>query len=316
MDFKDDAELDPSQVEDARASGPQPGGGGSMPGCGAMPGCALPIGGKGGCLLVIIGLGAILLLGQPLLNGFSGEYGNQHPPSPRQPQPSGNLADRCKFGADADQSEDCRIVGIVNSIQTYWKQAFAGRGRTYTPARTHLFGGTRTTVSTACGKADSSVGPFYCPADRKVYLDLSFFNELETRFGAQGGPFAQAYVIAHEYGHHVQNLLGTMRRVGNDRQGANSGAVRLELQADCYAGVWAHNALRTGFYTEPFSKRDIDEALSAASAVGDDSIQRRTQGYVTPEGFTHGTSAQREKWFSVGYDSGDPGRCDTFAGRI
>ncbi|WP_155339868.1 KPN_02809 family neutral zinc metallopeptidase [Acrocarpospora corrugata] len=309
MDFRDDAELDPSQVEDTRAAGPQRRGGGSMPGCGA-----LPIGGKGGCLLAMLGLGALLLFGQPLMSGLTTD--NQPGQYRPAPEPSGNLADRCKRGSDADQSEDCRIVGIVNSIQSYWKQAFAGRNRTYTPAKTQLFGGARTTVSTACGKADSSVGPFYCPADQKVYLDLSFFNDLETRFGAQGGPFAQAYVVAHEYGHHVQHLLGTMRRVGNDRQGANSGAVRLELQADCYAGVWANNAVRTGFYTEPFSRRDIDQALSAAAAVGDDSIQRRTQGYVTPDGFTHGTSAQREKWFTIGYQYGDPGRCDTFTGAI
>ncbi|GIH29228.1 membrane protein [Acrocarpospora phusangensis] len=305
MDFKDDAELDPSQVEDSRAAGPGPRGGGSM------PGCVLPIGGRGGCLLAMLGLAALLFFGQPLLSGLDGgQYGEAPPPAPQR---SGNLAERCRLGSDADQSEDCRIVGIVNSIQSYWKQAFAGRGRTYSPAKTQLFGAT---VSTACGKADSSVGPFYCPADQKVYLDLSFFNQLVTRFGAQGGPFAQAYVVAHEYGHHVQNLLGTMRRVGNDRHGASSGAVRLELQADCYAGVWAHNAVRTGFYAEPFSQRDIDQALSAAAAVGDDSIQKRVQGYVTPDGFTHGTSAQRTKWFSIGYQSGEPGRCDTFTGAI
>ncbi|WP_214106977.1 KPN_02809 family neutral zinc metallopeptidase [Acrocarpospora catenulata] len=301
MDFRDDAELDPSQVEDSRAAGP-----GRPPR--GMSGCVLPIGGRGGCLMLVLGVGVLLLFGQPLFSGFS-QPGPYKPPPPTE----GNLAERCKLGSDADQSEDCRIVGIVNSIQGYWKQAFAGRHRTYQPAKTQLF---RSAVSTACGKANSSVGPFYCPVDRRVYLDLSFFNELQSQFGAENGPFAQAYVVAHEYGHHVQNLLGTMRKVGADRHGATSGAVRLELQADCYAGVWAHNAVRTGFYAAPFTPQDIGQALQAAAAVGDDNIQERTQGYVTPDGFTHGTSQQRVTWFTTGYQSGNPGRCDTFTGSI
>ncbi|MFE3452929.1 neutral zinc metallopeptidase [Nonomuraea sp. NPDC059194] len=314
MQFDDDAQLDPSQVEDARASGPRPrGGGGMMPG-----GCALPIGGKGGgCLLLLIGIAALFLF-QIIPTNLSGDE-QQPQPAPQQslpsPQgaPTGNLASRCKTGADADQSEDCRIVGTVNSIQAYWRQAFAERGHTYSPAKTVLFS---YAVNTACGRADAAVGPFYCPGDKKVYLDLSFFDTLQRDFGAKGGPFAQAYVIAHEYGHHVQGLLGTMARLGNDRRGATSGAVRLELQADCYAGVWANNAVRTGFYTQPFSQAEIDEALSAAAAVGDDRIQRRTTGMVQPDAFTHGTSEQREKWFSIGYESGSPGRCDTFTGGI
>lgn len=309
MQFDDDAQLDPSQIEDVRATGPQRGGG--------MPsGCAsIPISGKGGgCLLLLLAVGALFLF-KLVPNPLAGNPPPQRGQAPQAPMtPSGNLAERCRTGADAAQSEDCRIVGIVNSIQSYWKRAFTERGRaSYTPARTVLFS---RTVNTACGPADSSVGPFYCPADRKVYLDLAFFNTLQRDFGAKGGPFAQAYVVAHEYGHHVQNLLGTMNRVGKSRQGATSGAVRLELQADCYAGVWAHNAVKTGFYTEPFTQADIDEALNAASAVGDDSIQRRVQGRVTPDAFTHGTSRQRTKWFSVGYESGDPKLCDTFTGSI
>ncbi|WP_327088644.1 zinc metallopeptidase [Nonomuraea sp. NBC_01738] len=313
MQFDDDAQLDPSQVEDVRASGQKRRSGGGMP-----SGCSsLPISGKGGgCLLLILAVGALFLF-KLVPTPFSGDQepqgsGGQVPPAPVTP--SGNLAERCRTGADAGQSEDCRVVGIVNSIQTYWKQSFAERnGKPYTPAKTVLFSNA---VNTACGRADSAVGPFYCPGDRKVYLDLSFFNTLESQFGAKGGPFAQAYVIAHEYGHHVQNLLGTMKRVGDSRQGASSGAVRLELQADCYAGVWANNAVRTGFYSQPFTQADIDEALSAAAAVGDDSIQRRVQGRVTPDTFTHGTSRQREKWFTVGYQYGDPKRCDTFTGSI
>ncbi|WP_214318967.1 KPN_02809 family neutral zinc metallopeptidase [Nonomuraea sediminis] len=313
MQFDDDKELDPSQVEDVRASGQQPGGGGMPSGC-----ASLPISGKGGgCLLLALALAALFLF-KVIPDSFTGEQqappqGGRQAPAPRI-SPSGNLAERCRTGADADQSEDCRIVGIVNSIQAYWKQAFAGRGGSpYTPAKTVLFSNS---VRTACGVADSAVGPFYCPADQKIYLDLAFFNTLQRDFGAKGGPFAQAYVVAHEYGHHVQKLLGTMSRVGNSRQGATSGAVRLELQADCYAGVWAHNAVKTGFYTRPFTQADIDEALNAASAVGDDSIQRRVRGRVTPESFTHGTSRQRAKWFTIGYQSGDPKRCDTFTGGI
>ncbi|MGW0806148.1 KPN_02809 family neutral zinc metallopeptidase [Nonomuraea sp. NPDC002799] len=334
MQFDEDAQLDPSQVEDVRGSGPQAGGGrGGGGGFGGMPGgCALPIGGKGGCggcLLLVVAAFGLLLFGivpSPFTGDEGGQQrdrqgqrqgqgGGQQPSAPPAPSPSGNLAERCKTGADASQSEDCRIVGTVNSIQSYWRQAFAQTGKgTYKPARTVLFS---KAVRTACGTADSAVGPFYCPADRKVYLDLSFFNTLQRDFGAEGGPFAQAYVIAHEYGHHVQNLLGTMNRAGdNSRPGANSASVRLELQADCYAGVWAHNAVKTGFYKTPFSQADIDQALSAAAAVGDDSIQRRTQGRVTPDAFTHGTSQQREKWFTIGYESGDPEQCDTFTGGI
>ncbi|WP_043615043.1 KPN_02809 family neutral zinc metallopeptidase [Nonomuraea candida] len=324
MQFDEDKPLDPSQVEDVRASGPRPGGGGfggfgGMPG-GCLPGgCVLPIGGRGGgCLLLLLAVAGIFLFGivpSPFTGDEGGQQGGRQPSPPPSPAGTGNLAERCKTGADADQSEDCRVVGTVNSIQSYWRQAFQEQGRkAYRPAKTVLF---TQAANTGCGAADSAVGPFYCPADRKVYLDLTFFDTLQRDFGAEGGPFAQAYVIAHEYGHHVQNLLGTMNKIGRDnRPGAESPSVRLELQADCYAGVWAKNAVETGFYDQPFSQNDIDQALSAAAAVGDDSIQRRTQGRVTPDAFTHGTSQQREKWFSTGYDSGDPQWCDTFSGRI
>ncbi|MBB2912671.1 hypothetical protein FHS43_003954 [Streptosporangium becharense] len=285
MDFKDDVQLDSSQVESR--------------GRGRIPGGGLAVGG---------GAAGIIALIVALIFGINpGEVTGGGDPAPVGP--SSDLSAQCRTGQDADQNEECRVVGVVNSIQEYWPKVVRG----YEPARTVLF---QQQVNTACGAADSSVGPFYCPADSKVYLDLSFFKELESRFGAKGGPFAQAYVIGHEYGHHVQNLLGTNARAEGDRQGPQSGSVRLELQADCYAGAWAKNAYETGLFEKRFTTAEIEEALSAAAAVGDDRIQERTQGRVNPEGFTHGTSAQRVKWFTTGYESGDPNRCDTFSGTL
>ncbi|GAA1017817.1 membrane protein [Acrocarpospora pleiomorpha] len=277
MDFDDQAQLDTSQVENRGRGG-------------------LAIGGGAAGIIVLI---VALVFG---INPGDIMGGGQ----PAGLEPTSDLSEKCRTGADADQDEQCRVVGVVNSMQEYWSGEIQG----YEPAKTALFTGG---VQTGCGTADSSVGPFYCPNDRNVYLDLTFFDQLRSQFGASGGPFAQAYVIAHEYGHHVQNLLGTMGKVSQD-QGPESDSVRLELQADCFAGVWAKNAVSTGFYAKEFTKTDIKEALDAAAAVGDDSIQERTQGRVTPDAFTHGTSEQRVKWFTSGYDSGDPARCDTFSG--
>jgi len=201
------------------------------------------------------------------------------------------------------------VDAVANDVQNVWEQILGGR---YERTRVVLF---RDAAESACGFAQSATGPFYCPGDHRVYLDLGFFSELDRRFGAPGD-FAQAYVIAHEFGHHVQNLSGTNQRVQRDRRtGENSASVALELQADCYAGVWGHAASRQGRFQAggvELEPGDAEEGLQAASAVGDDRLQRMSTGHVAPERFTHGSSAQRVEWFRRGMESGDPARCDTF----
>ncbi|HSE31210.1 MAG TPA: neutral zinc metallopeptidase [Pyrinomonadaceae bacterium] len=204
------------------------------------------------------------------------------------------------------------VAVVLAETEDVWTTMFRQANREYRKPTLVLF---RDSVDSACGRAGAAVGPFYCPADEKLYIDLSFFRELKTRFRAPGD-FAIAYVVAHEVGHHVQNLLGTMGRVSNaqgrtSEEGANTLSVRLELQADFLAGVWAHYAARRGI-VEP---GDIEEALGAASAVGDDRLQREAQGYVVPDSFTHGSSEQRATWFRRGFDSGDVNQGDTFRTR-
>jgi uncharacterized protein len=277
--FRDNAPIDPTQVEDRRGMGK-------------------PVMVSGGIGLVI--LVASLLLGVDPTSVLDAVNSVQTTPIENAPNPS-----ECQTGADANRRDDCRIVGFVNSVQAYWDGEFKASNLTYVPAKTVIFSGA---TQSACGTATTSSGPFYCPNDEKVYLDLAFFQDLTTKFGAKGGPFAQAYVVAHEYGHRVQHLLGQLGQSG--QTGATSQSVRVELQADCYAGTWAKHASDTGYLVPP-TQSEIASALDAAAAVGDDRIQQQTQGRVVPDAFTHGTSAQRQKWFLTGFQTGDPERCDT-----
>jgi uncharacterized protein len=289
MRFRSGAKLDPSQVTDVR-------------GRGGMGGPVL----AGGGGLGVVGL--VIFVLYVVLSGGSGAggLGSLDGQSVSAGAPS-TLDQDCQTGADANERQDCRVVADVNSIQAYWKTAVRG----YTPAKTVFY---TDSVQTGCGHASSQVGPFYCPADKKVYIDLGFFDELQSRFGAEGGPFAEAYVLAHEYGHHIQDLLGTLKRA-EQGSGPEGGSVRTELQADCYAGVWANHAVETGLI-ESLTQADINSGIDAAGAVGDDRIQERTQGQVNPETWTHGSSEQRRRWFSKGYQTGQASECNTFAGSI
>lgn len=226
------------------------------------------------------------------------------------------IAQECRTGADANDSLDCAIVASINSIQDYWAQEAPRLGVRYTDVPTTFFSGQ---VNTGCGPATSGVGPFYCPADKKVYIDLTFYDDLKTEFHVNAGLFVDAYVLAHEYGHHVQDLLGTESKVQQGVTGPKSGSVRLELQADCYAGVWAKHATTTPgpdgqVLITDISRADINQAVQTAKHIGDDYIQTHLGGgQINKSQFTHGSSAERAKWLTTGYRTGDPKACDTFS---
>jgi uncharacterized protein len=263
-------------------------------------------GGLGGLVIVVIALFLGVDPGTVLPQQGAGQYGQQGVESP------GFDTSQCKTGKDANDVLGCRIIATGNSVDGVWAQLMPD----YTRPKVRLFSDN---VSTACGPATTDVGPFYCPGDQTAYFDTSFFDVLVTQFGSSGGPLAQEYVVAHEFGHHVQDLQGTLGRAQEGPGGAEGNSVRTELQADCYGGVWAHYAAITKqegtdvTFLQPLTDKDIQDALSAASSVGDDRIQQSSSGQVNPESWTHGSSAARQYWFTEGYRTGDPKQCDTFS---
>jgi predicted metalloprotease len=299
--FNEGIDLDTSQVEDIRD------GGGGIGGRVALGGGGL---GVIGIVLYLV----MQFVGGGGGTGFNLPAGGLPARGSNSTVDNGKLAENCRTSDAANRDEECALVAVINSLQGYWTDQFARSGRTYQPAKTVFFNGA---VNTGCGNASADVGPFYCPADGQVYIDLSFFRDLRQRFGAAGGTFVEAYVLAHEYGHHVQKLQGFSDRVGRET-GPRSGTVRLELQADCFAGVWANHASTTPTRSgkpliAEITRDDVNRALDAAGRIGDDFIQKNLgRGRVDPSSFTHGTSRQRQKWFTTGIDTGDPARCDTF----
>ncbi|MGH3474494.1 MAG: KPN_02809 family neutral zinc metallopeptidase [Aeromicrobium sp.] len=291
MSFEEGAGLDTSQVT----------GGGR--------GGAVIGGGIGSLVLVLVGL----FFGVDL-SGVTGS-----PFDPDQVTPAGDQTgdfSHCKTGADANRDVECRIIGTVNSVQDYWNDALpAELNRQYRAAKTVIYSGA---TQSACGAASSQTGPFYCPSDERIYIDASFFDDLTNRFGADDGALAQEYVVAHEYGHHIENVLGLLARAQDGQTGPTSGGVRIELMADCFAGVWANHASTTkdadgNTLLKPLTDDDVRSALSAAAAVGDDRIQQSSGGGVNPDTWTHGSSESRQRWFLTGYKSGEPAQCDTFS---
>jgi predicted metalloprotease len=274
-----------------------------------IPGGARAGGGIGGLIIIIL----FIVLTQCVGGGGGGGL-----PDPGGGTNAGTDSSRmddteryanCKTGADANEDEDCARVAVENSLVAYWEKTLPEQsGTQFQPATLRTFSGG---VQTGCGQASSQVGPFYCPPDQRIFLDTTFFDDvLEGQLGGQGGDFVEPYVLGHEYGHHIQNLLGTMGQV-RTQKGPESDAVRLELQADCYAGMWTKYAEDSELMT--LDEGDITEALDSAKAVGDDRIQQRSGQGVNPDGWTHGSSEQRMRWFSIGYEEGTLQACDTFS---
>ena len=297
-------------VEDRRGGG---GGGGSGPFGGSGGGFRIPVGrgGSGGgistIIILVVLFFALKACGIDPLEMLSGAGG----PQVQVPGGGGQVTEQSAPSSDAQPSDEMKqfVSTILAETEDTWSGIFQAEGEKYEDPKLVMFSGG---ISSACGYASTASGPFYCPSDRKVYLDTAFFNQLERQFDA-AGDFAQAYVIAHEVGHHVQNLIGVLPKFNQMRQqmseaDANHMSMQVELQADCFAGVWGHFTAQKGL----LESGDAEEALNAAQQIGDDTLQRRTQGYVVPESFNHGTSAQRQKWFAAGFRSGKLSECDTF----
>lgn len=296
-------------IEDARGSGPVRGGMGGNP-FGRGGGFRIPTGsgGRGGgmsigtIIFLVVIYFVLKMMGIDLLQVMDGGQVS--------PSPSGyEQSDGTTKGSAEEEERKAFVATVLAETEDTWNGIFQANGRTYEEPKLVLF---RDGINSACGTASSATGPFYCPGDHKVYLDMSFFDELAQRFDASGD-FAEAYVVAHEVGHHVQNLLGILPKVNAQRQRmseaeSNQMSVRTELQADCFAGIWGKYTQQKGI----LDKGDLEEALNAAQQIGDDTLQKRTQGYVVPESFNHGTSEQRSHWFKRGFDSGKLSSCDTF----
>lgn len=307
MRFNPKARLDTGRTRDAgRSAG---GGGSRLPIPGGIGGGSI-----GGVILLVVLFLVAQCAGVDLTGGGGGTGGSGSPFDTTRFTDTGRYA-KCKTGEDANNDPDCARVAVENSLYDFWTEELGDRFRPEEALVT--FSGA---VNTGCGQATSDVGPFYCPPDSTIYLDSTFFDQvLEDQLGGPDGGFVEPYVLAHEYGHHIQNVLGTMSKV-RTQQGPQSDAVKLELQADCYAGMWTKAATETedadgNVLFASLTQQDIDLALEAAAAVGDDRIQNKTQGQVTEESWTHGSAAQRQRWFSVGLQEGSLDACDTFDGR-
>jgi predicted metalloprotease len=306
MRFNPKARLDTSRVGDG--GGGRGGGGGGMriP----IPGGTKAGGGIGGLIIVILFLVISSCMGGGLPSPGGGTDTTSSGTDASRMEDTERYAN-CKTGADANSDVDCARVGVENSLVAFWEKTLPEQSDTqFTPASMTTFSGA---VQTGCGQASSQVGPFYCPPDQGIFLDTTFFRDvLEGQLGGEGGDFVEPYVLAHEYGHHIQNLMGTMGQV-RTQQGPDSDAVRLELQADCYAGMWTQDASDGDGLLEGLDDGDIQEALDSAKAVGDDRIQQKSGQGVDPEGWTHGSSEQRMAWFMTGYEQGTLEACDTFS---
>ncbi|PYY49032.1 neutral zinc metallopeptidase [Curtobacterium sp. MCLR17_043] len=264
-----------------------------------------------------VGVGAIVVFLIAQFTGFdvSGIVGGGNGLTTiQQGGESVDAAPECRTGRDANLRVECRMEGAAESLDTYWTSEARSLGISYTSPEFFLF---QDSTDTSCGQASAATGPFYCPPDRAVFLDTAFYDDLQSQYGSSGGPLAQMYVVAHEWAHHIQQLQGSFANTDRSGTGASSGSVRVELQADCYAGAWVGDAATTKdangeTFFEPITRSQITDALSAASAVGDDSIQERATGRVDPDSFTHGSSEQRQRWFLRGYQQGATS-CDTLS---